>query len=126
MPSVLKMKNLEMKHILRRAVKDLLPDSVYSRKDKMGMPTPIAPWFRGSLAGWVRSELSAPQLASAGLFDMAYVQTCVDEHLSGQKDRSVDIWKLLNVSAWWRVFIEGQSREAGTAGTVEEKAEALA
>jgi asparagine synthase (glutamine-hydrolysing) len=105
-PSTLKMKNMETKHILRRAVRDLLPAAVYNRKDKMGMPTPIALWFRGSLAGWVRSELSRSTIADSGLFDAGYVQACIDEHLAGQRDRSVEIWKLLNVAAWWRIYVE--------------------
>ena len=55
-PGVLKLKNLEMKHIFREAVKDLLPPSIYKRTDKMGMPTPISRWFtRHFFVLWMNS-----------------------------------------------------------------------
>ena len=104
-PSVLRLKNLELKHILRQAVRDLLPPAIYARTDKMGMPTPVSVWFRGGLAGWVREKLLAPESMSSGLLNPAYVRQAVDEHLSGRRDRSQDLWKMLNVVVWWRVFV---------------------
>jgi asparagine synthase (glutamine-hydrolysing) len=111
-PSALKLKNLEMKHILRRAVKDLLPPVVYKRTDKKGMPTPIAPWFRDSLAPWVKEMLLAPTTNSSGLLSSAYVRTAINEHLTGAKDRSNDLWKMLSIETWWRVYMNEQSQLA--------------
>jgi asparagine synthase (glutamine-hydrolysing) len=104
-PSALKLKGLDMKHILKQAVKDLLPPSVYHRTDKKGMPTPIAPWFRGELSGWVADELSST--AASSLFAAPYMRQAVVEHTSGKVDRSFDLWKMLSVTAWWRLFIDG-------------------
>src|SRR5438132_8506389 len=84
-PSVLKLKNLEMKHVFREAVKDLLPADIYRRTDKMGMPTPTSVWFRGSLAQWVRTELQSESVRASGLLDANYIQAALDEHVSGQK-----------------------------------------
>jgi asparagine synthase (glutamine-hydrolysing) len=106
-PSLLKLKSLEMKHIFREAVKDLLPASVYRRKDKMGMPTPVDRWFRWSLAGWVKSEAQSEGLRASGLISEEYARRAVEEHLSGRKDRSTELWKVVSVGAWWRIFIEG-------------------
>jgi asparagine synthase (glutamine-hydrolysing) len=103
-PSALKLKGLEMKHILKKSVKDLLPTSIYRRTDKKGMPTPIAPWFRGELSGWVESELSTPTART--LFAPQYIERAIEEHKAGTTDRSLDLWKMLNVTTWWRVFIE--------------------
>jgi asparagine synthase (glutamine-hydrolysing) len=108
-PGLLKMKNLEMKHIFREAVKDLLPPVIYRRTDKMGMPTPTAPWFRGPLAPWVRSELSPANLRRSGFISPQYAQQAIEEHLSGRRDRSNDLWKLLNLTAWWRVWVDEKS-----------------
>ena len=105
-PGALKLKNLEMKHVFREAVRDLLPPVVYNRTDKKGMPTPISIWFRGSLAGWVRSELQSSGVTSSGLLAPDYVQAALDEHISGRRDRSLDLSKLLNVATWWKLFIE--------------------
>jgi asparagine synthase (glutamine-hydrolysing) len=111
-PSALKLKGLEMKHILKRAAKDLLPQSVYRRTDKKGMPTPIAPWFRGELSGWVERELGSP--AARSLFSTLYVREALMDHSSGKVDRSFDIWKMLSVTAWWRLFIDGEMRVPST------------
>ncbi len=103
-PGVLRLKDLQLKHILRQAVEDLLPPAVYRRTDKMGMPTPISVWFRGSLAGWLRDQLLAPESLDSGLLSHGYVKQAVDEHLCGRRDRGLDLWKALNVVLWWRVF----------------------
>jgi len=105
-PSALKMKGLTTKYVLREAVRDLLPPAIYRRTDKMGMPTPVAPWFRGELSSWVRSQLLSEECS--GLLSLRYVEQAVAEHTSGKRDRSNDIWKALNVEAWWRVFMRGQ------------------
>jgi asparagine synthase (glutamine-hydrolysing) len=104
-PSALKMKGLTTKHVLREAVRDLLPTPIYRRTDKMGMPTPVAPWFRGGLAPWVNSQLLCDTSSLSGLISEAYIKQAIAEHASGKRDRSTDIWKVLNVEAWWRAFI---------------------
>jgi asparagine synthase (glutamine-hydrolysing) len=108
-PSSLKMRGLEMKHVLRRAVGDLLPPAVLARTDKMGMPTPIDLWFRGPLKDWVREELSPGRVAATGLFASGYVERMLAEHTEGRADRSLELWKLLNVLTWWRLFAEGEA-----------------
>ncbi len=104
-PSHLKMKHLDMKHIFKEAVKDVLPASIYKRTDKMGMPTPVDIWFRESLAGWVREQLDSPDASEFGLLDLDFVLHALEEHQSGARDRSLDLWKMLNLVTWWRLHI---------------------
>jgi hypothetical protein len=33
----------------------------------------------------------------------------VAEHTEGRADRSIELWKLLNAQAWWRLFVEGEA-----------------
>ena len=108
-PSSLKLRGLEMKHVLRSAVGDLLPPSVLARTDKMGMPTPVDQWFRGPLNDWVRRELAPERVAGTGLFAQGYVDHMLNEHTAGRADRSIELWKLLNVLTWWRLFVEGEA-----------------
>jgi asparagine synthase (glutamine-hydrolysing) len=108
-PSSLKLRGLEMKHVLRRAVGDLLPPSVLARTDKMGMPTPVDLWFRGPLNDWVRQELAPERVAGYGLFAQGYVERVLSEHTTGRADRSIELWKLLNVLTWWRLFVDGEA-----------------
>ena len=105
-PSALRMEGLQMKHILRNAVRDLLPPDIYNRTDKKGMPTPIAPWFRAELSAWVQRSLTSPQTVATGLFSPQYLRQTLESHLSGSKDTSVELWKLLNVITWWQTYID--------------------
>jgi asparagine synthase (glutamine-hydrolysing) len=104
-PSPLRMKHLDMKHIFKAAVKDVLPASIYRRTDKMGMPTPTDIWFRKDLAGWVREQLDSPEVRALGLLDREFVLKTLEAHQSGAKDRSLDLWKMLNLVTWWRLHI---------------------
>ena len=106
-PSHLRMKHLDMKHVFKEAVKDVLPASIYKRTDKMGMPTPVDIWFRESLAGWVREQLDSAEVRELGLLDRDFVLKTLEEHQSGIKDRSLDLWKMLNLVTWWRLHITG-------------------
>lgn len=124
-PALLKMKDLHMKHILKSAVKDLLPASIYRRTDKMGMPTPVAVWFRGTLADWIQEQLTSTEVRALGLLNPQYVDTALQEHMSGVRDRSIDLWKMLNLVVWWRLYIsktaelareDAQAEQAAGAG----------
>ena len=104
-PAPLRMKGLQMKHILREAVADLLPRSVYKRTDKKGMPTPVAPWFRNELAPWLRTTLSSPEARATGLFSQQYIHSTLHAHLTNRKDTSTELWKILNILSWYRTYI---------------------
>jgi asparagine synthase (glutamine-hydrolysing) len=105
-PSALKMKDLTMKRVLRESVRDLLPPPIYARKDKMGMPTPTALWFRGELSHWVEQCLTENP---SGLLAHGHVQQALHDHRTGIRDRSTDLWKMLNVEVWWKVFMSNDS-----------------
>ena len=46
MPPRMKFKGAEMKYILKKAVKDILPAGIYHRKEKMGFPVPLHIWAK--------------------------------------------------------------------------------
>jgi hypothetical protein len=117
-PPQLKLRDLETKHILRRAVADLLPPIVAARRDKKGFPTPIGPWFRGALGPWLREQLTGPDALARELFDPALTRTLVDEHIVGGIDHSRPLWMMLNTQIWFKQFIEGP----GSTAPVEEPA----
>jgi asparagine synthase (glutamine-hydrolysing) len=106
-PAPLKLRGLETKRILRRAIGDLLPPAVAARRDKKGFPTPIDHWFAGPLTGWLETQLLGPEAQARGLFDPAYVRQALAAHRAGA-DRSRDLWMLLNTHQWWRLFVEKQ------------------
>jgi len=101
LPPSLKLRNREGKYILKKALEPLVPDDVHYRP-KMGFAVPLADWFRGPLRERIRSVATEPALADAGIFDMGYVSTLVDQHQSGARDHSATLWALVMFESFMR------------------------
>jgi asparagine synthase (glutamine-hydrolysing) len=101
-PPVMKFRGGELKYVLKRAAKDLLPASVYDRKDKMGFPVPLHLWMRGHGGDFVRDVLLEPTCVTRGLFDRRAVERLTHE------DRPFDrrLWGVLNLELWHREFMD--------------------
>ena len=90
-PSRLKLKGREGKHVFKKALESHLPGEILYRP-KMGFAVPISGWFRGPLRDRVREALTGPTLAETGMFDMDYVRTLVDQHQSGAREHGAPLW----------------------------------
>lgn len=101
LPPDMKLRGSEGKYILKRSLEKHLPDDILYRK-KMGFSIPLANWLRGPLRLRVRDSLLGPILSSTGLFDMEFLRTLVDQHLSGRSDHSAPLWSLLMFEAFLR------------------------
>jgi asparagine synthase (glutamine-hydrolysing) len=106
MPPHEKVRDGEGKHVLKRAVSDLLPPDIVWRP-KQGFTTPVERWFRRDLAERLEAQLAAPALSETGWFDPAEIARIVHLHRSGRADRSFQLWNLLNLSAWFDHWIAG-------------------
>jgi len=98
----------EGKQILKSAVRDLLPASIIDRR-KMGFPTPWSAWLSGPKAEWVSRLLTEPRSLERGLFKPQSVRHILDEHNSGRRDRTDQLWRLLNLELWHRVFADADA-----------------
>jgi asparagine synthase (glutamine-hydrolysing) len=87
------------KYILKRAMRGRLPDDILDRK-KQGFAVPVARWMREDLAPALRDELAPDKLRREGLFDPAFVQGLVGDHLSGRRDRRKALWTLFMFERW--------------------------
>jgi asparagine synthase (glutamine-hydrolysing) len=108
-PSRLKLKDGELKHVLKRAVRGVIPDELIDRP-KQGFGVPVNDMLPGRLLAAARAEVSR-FARETGLLDPAIadkVMTTAD----GSK-----VWYLMNLAMWWRRFIarEPLALEEGTA-----------
>ena len=87
------------KYILKRAMRGHLPDDILDRK-KQGFAVPVARWMREDLAPALRDELAPDKLRREGLFDPAFVEGLVGDHLSGRRDRRKALWTLFMFERW--------------------------
>jgi asparagine synthase (glutamine-hydrolysing) len=99
LPTALKVRDGKGKWLLRRVLRRYLPEALFERP-KQGFNVPIGGWLKGPLRDWAEELLARPRLRSEGFLDTASVQTCWQEHLSGQRDRTYELWAILMVEAW--------------------------
>ena len=85
------------KHILKKAVRNIIPDQIIDRK-KQGFGVPIYDWFRGSFGEFARREL----LEFCDYTDFLNRDAVAKLFQSG---RVWDVWFLLNFALWWKEFI---------------------
>ncbi len=92
------------KHVLKRAVSDLLPDDLLWRP-KQGFGTPVSQWFRGPLGDQLQDRLAKSGLNELGYLDPDAVGALLDLHRSGRAERSFQLWNVLNLAAWFDHWI---------------------
>ena len=105
MPTALKFRDGAGKVILKRAMATDLPVGILNRR-KMGFGLPIASWFRRELTDYVRDVLDGRRTRQRGLVDPVAVSALLDEHQSGGRDRSSQIWALLALEEWARRWLD--------------------
>jgi asparagine synthase (glutamine-hydrolysing) len=89
----------ESKHILKKAVRGLIPDEIIDRR-KQGFGVPIQEWFLGRSGEFARRELS-DFCDKTDFLDRSAVMKLI------QSGRGRDAWFLLNFALWWKEFVEG-------------------
>src|SRR5918911_1322406 len=105
LPRSLKVEGRSGKHILKRALEEILPhDLLYSRK--RGFGAPVREWFRDGLGSWFDSHLMNSPMRRRDFFDYAFVARLLDEHRRGARDWGFHLWALLNLSLWYERWIE--------------------
>ena len=104
-PQSLQLGGLSGKHILKKAVEDLLPHSILYRP-KLGFPTPWSRWLAGRQLDVIRNLLMEPRSLDRGLFRRDGVEKLFQEHRAGYRDNYDRIWRLLNLELWHRACLE--------------------
>ena len=103
LPSTYKMRNGELKYLLKDAARELVPDGFFQRP-KMGFSVPLKNWFRDDLSGYARERIMGGPLKELGLFRMEQVDLMLQRHGEGGQDSSPLIWRLLMLSEWFTVY----------------------
>jgi asparagine synthase (glutamine-hydrolysing) len=99
LPSGLKLRGLTPKYILKKAMKNLIPNEVIQRKKK-GFGVPIAKWVKGPLKELFRELLSPDRIKKEGFLNPEYVASLLKDHLLNKKDNRKQLWTLLVWELW--------------------------
>lgn len=105
LPPSLKIRGLEKKYLLKRAMADLLPPEILNRS-KQGFIVPIDRWFRHDLQEMAYDTLLDSRSLARGYFRPDEVKRLLDEHVGGSQHRHRQLWSLLMLELWHRCFID--------------------
>ena len=111
MPAHLKARRGRTKIALRAAVRDRLPPAIVSRP-KQGFMFPVAFWLDEHRLRAVRDSLVDGPLARAGWIRGDSVDRLAAEHLGAREDHHVRLWMLLNLQAWYEIFVNDEPAAA--------------
>ena len=105
MPAKLKLSGLESKHLLKKAVADLVPHEILNRP-KQGFGVPIQDWINRQLRSRIRESLTEPRSQQRGYVEPGYINVLLNEHERGRRDHSDGLWALFMLELWHRQFID--------------------
>ena len=95
-PGKLLMKNFTAKHVLKRAVEDLLPkDLIYRRKTGFGLP--IREWSTGAFRDLIIDTMTEDNLKKTNVFNKSKIDNLLTEHFEQRKDHSYLLTTLCSV-----------------------------
>lgn len=112
-PARYRIRGGNLKHVLKLALRDLLPEPILSRA-KRGFGAPIGAWFKSELAPLLREVLSESSLRRRGLLDPRAVTQVMREHERQAADRTDHLLALLSLELWCRMYLDGESPAALT------------
>ncbi len=102
-PSSLKIKNGSSKWILRRVLRDVLPEDVLNRR-KAGFDNPVEQWVRGPHRGFLGEILMSKAARERGLFNPRGVEAWLN---TDARPYWFDVaFKLLSIEVWAREFLD--------------------
>jgi len=100
-PPRLKLHRFDTKHLLKRAMADLLPPGIAGRAKK-GFGIPVAEWFKSELREPLEDELAPARIRQQGIFEPATVERLISEHMTGRRDHRKPLWTLFVFQLWHR------------------------
>jgi len=100
-PTAIKTHHNDLKYILKKAVRGLIPDSIIDRP-KRGFGVPLLEWFQSGLSNM--AEIAIQEFAEqSGALSPTLFTSGANPMKANQK------WILLNVALWWKHFVQGVS-----------------
>lgn len=88
-------KTKDGKQILRDVMKGFIPDDI-TKAEKQGFSAPDASWFKGESIDFVNSTIMNASSPIYNYMDYETVSKLVGKHLSGDENKRLLIWSLLN------------------------------
>ncbi len=102
MPAGMKFKGGEMKYLLKKTIKDIMPEKILNRKDKMGFPVPLHIWSKNKAKGFIMDTLLSKNAKERNIINTKYVEKLINS----EQPFSRGLWGLLSLELWYNQFID--------------------
>jgi asparagine synthase (glutamine-hydrolysing) len=108
LPASFKIKNGIGKRLHRKAVKDIVPESILNKPEALGFPSPLNELFLMSKdkKSDALKIISSERFIARKIFNQKELNKLIAIHQSGKKDYSRFLYRILSVELWFRVFID--------------------
>ncbi|MBN1878854.1 asparagine synthase (glutamine-hydrolyzing) [bacterium] len=103
-PSTMKLHGNEEKHVLRRAMAHILPETIVKRRKK-GFMFPMVDWMRNELKPVVNSCLSREATIRRGIFNPDTIDAMRSEFYCGRKP-FFKVWNQVVFELWCRIVLD--------------------
>lgn len=102
-PPMIKYRGGRSKHIFRQVVRNIVPEEISQRKDKMGFPVPLSEWYgQGVVREFVRDVLLGTRARKRGIFRPDQIEPLLD----AERAYGRSIWGLLSLELWMQTFLD--------------------
>lgn len=105
MPAELKLRNGELKGVLKRALTGIVPDDILYRR-KRGFGAPVGAWFKHELRALRGELLARATIEHRGLVEWPAVERILQAHDGNREDYTDVILVLMNLEIWCRLFLD--------------------
>ncbi len=112
LPTEYRLLDCETKRVLREGMRGVLPETIRTRRDKMGFTTAEEEWVTGSDSGRLRDLVARAVDRSQGILSPAALEQ-FDGIVQGNSPYSPDIWRWISFSRWMEVFGVAPREEGG-------------
>jgi asparagine synthase (glutamine-hydrolysing) len=100
-----KLQNGKTKIVFKEAVKDILPEMISSRTDKIGFDTPVDEFFRKEkIAAFCREIIYSDSFRNRPYWKWKKIEEMFLLHINNKKNYGREIWKWINIELWLRTF----------------------
>jgi asparagine synthase (glutamine-hydrolysing) len=105
LPSNYKIRLNRQKYILKKALKQTVPNQILSRP-KQGFTIPLAAWLRSGFKEMLLDLYQPSAIRDVGIFDADNVGRLISEHMSGKRNHHRQLFTLLMFELWRREYLE--------------------
>ena len=108
-PPEYKIREGRTKFLLREAMRECIPESVRTRQDKMGFPTPLRSWLKeGPLHKIATDIFNSETFRRRPYFDHEKIKSEFASLCKHDKPNELTVWSWINLELWFRRFIDAK------------------